>query len=208
MIKHRMNGQEVAILTVDLLRLPDLGRVRVSPFNSGAHEATPHLADDADVAASIDRCNELDAKRRAANAEILVRDGVPLSAIYGVVFCDAVARDAWWPTFVVSLPDGVTPPEVRTAAEGKWYRLPDDYRVDERAVPIRAGIDHLVGPTPAGWLLRLPSPEDEPELEEPHWMDLDDWDTSEEEEGPTSWADFYDDGSPDDPDWYEPSLRD
>ena len=105
MIKHRMNGHEVAILTVDLLRLPDLACIRVSPFNSGAHEATPHLADDADVAASIDRCNELGDNCRAARAEVLVRGGVPLSAIYGVVFCDEAARAAWWPAFVASLPE-------------------------------------------------------------------------------------------------------
>lgn len=37
------------------------------------------------------------------------------------------------------------------------------------------GMDTLVGSPPAGWLLRLPSHEDEPELEEPHWMDLDDY---------------------------------
>ena len=86
--------------------------------------------------------------------------------------------------------------------------MPNDFRVDERAAPNGFGIDTLVGPPPSGWLRRLPSPEDEPELDEPHWMDLDEWDAPEEAEGATSWADFYDDGSPDDPDWYESSLRD
>ncbi len=206
MIKHRLNGSEIAILTVDLLRIPDLARIRVSPHNSGSHDATRFLTGDVDVAESIATVNASDQRHLA---EILVPDGVPLTAIYGVVFCDSRARDAWSPAFVTALAGNAVVPDVRLASDGRWFRLPDDFAVKERTSPTAAGVDRLVGPAPLGWRRVLPQfDEEEPELEEPHWMDEDDWDEPEEDEGPPSWADFYDDGEPDDPEWYQPSIRD
>lgn len=188
-----------------LLRLHELGRVRVSPYNSASHDATPHLDHRADVVTSINLCNQLGERWKA---EVLVPQGVPLGAVYGVVFCDATARDEWWPAFQAALPRGSDVPSVRLASDGRMFRLPDDYRVDRRSRANGPGVDRLVGPAPPGWTVRLPAFDDEPDLEEPRWMDLDDWDAPEEDEGPPSWADFYDDGQPDDPEWYEPSLRD
>lgn len=206
MIKHRMNGSEIAVLTVDLLRIPDLTRIRVSPHNSAGHDATRFLTGDADVAESIATINASD---RRHLAEILVPDGVPLTAIYGVVFGDSQARDAWWPAFVAALSDDVVAPEVRLASDGRWFRLPDDFTVKARTSPTAVGVDRLVGQVPPGWgRVMQQFDEEEPELEEPHWMDEDDWDEPEEDEGPASWADFYDDGEPDDPEWYQPSIRD
>lgn len=207
MVRHHLNGHEVAILTVDLHRLPDLEPIRISPANSGSHEATPYLAEDADAISALKECNDRDVRWKA---EVLVPGGVPLSVVYGVVFCDAEARDAWWPEFVKAMPDHMAVPDVRLADAGRWFRLPDDFAVRDRVRPVRSGVDRLVGEPPAGWKRRLPpiDIEIEPELEEPHWMDDDDWGEPEEDEGPASWADFYDDGEPDDPDWYGLNIRD
>lgn len=187
MIKHQARGREIAMVLINLLAMPRLADVRFVPCNTATHEAAPYILGEVDPIAALDDCLDgLDARKRS---EILVRGGVPLSAIYGIVFCDRQAMTRWWPPFGRSLPAGVTAPRCRTASTGRHFRLPRDYAVTSRSGPSRDGEDQLhLDPPFDGW------------VRQPHWMDLED--QLEEAEGASaereaervSWADFYGDG--------------
>ena len=148
------------------------------------------------------------------------------------------------PWLPAALPAASEPPDIRLARDGHWWRLPADYEILGRSIPrgparnVQAGdaLPHAAPPPASSDL-----PEDEVHLPrdvahvlrgEIQGMDLDDWDTPEDDEGPPSWNDFDDDGEtddwvtpdegeatpswseisddddPDDPDWYERAVRD
>lgn len=177
----RMNGREVALLIVDLKTLTDHLKLRVTPTNSGSRDATPFLASDADMLGTLSR---VAADRRAhPDAEVLVQDGIPLSSVRGLVFGDTSTRDSWLEPAFASLSEPADWINVRIASAGRRFLLPPDYVATDRRLPHRPGRDQLA---------RRFSSRPWPEREDPHWMDLDDWDRAEETDQFPSWADFYD----------------
>jgi hypothetical protein len=203
MIRNKMNGRELTALIINLRRLPDVPGLWVSPVNSGGHRATPYLGGRADTVTTIRRLGEHRAQWK--KAEFLVTGGVPIDAVSSVVFCDEHALQTWWPVFTDSLPDHAPVAEPQVFPVGRW-QLPRDYAAQERDAPSGTGRNQLAHEAERAW--PEPTRDDSGPDEEPHWMDLDDWDAPEEAEGAPSWSDFYDDGEPDDLDWYELSIRD
>jgi hypothetical protein len=155
----------------------------------------------------VDPINALDGCLDGVDArkcsEILVHGGVPLFAIYGIVFCDQEAMDRWLPSLERAIPTGARTPELRIAVPaGRHFRLPQDYTVTSRRLPTRNGEDQLhLDPPSDGW------------VGTEHWIDLEgeveDLETARAERDAehVSWADFYEDGEPDDRSWYELSDR-
>lgn len=202
MIKHQADGREIAMVLINLLAMPDLSETRFVPCNTAAHRAVPYIVGEVDPINALDECLDgVDARKRS---EILVRGGVPLSAIYGIVFCDQEAMDRWRPSLERAIPTGARGPELRIAVPaGRHFCLPQDYTVTSRPPATRNGEDQLhLDPPFDDWVGTA------------HWMDLEgqleDLETARAERDAehVSWADFYEDGEPDDPSWYELSVRD
>lgn len=130
--------EESAILVFDAASLAGLPGARLSPVNTASRAARPYLLEDDDEPlTTLKRC-----RSDKGSAELLVPESVPLSSLRFVIFCDAIARDAWWPATMRALGAEV-PSDLKALVDGQLggFRFPPDLTVTNRVRPITEGVD-------------------------------------------------------------------
>jgi hypothetical protein len=137
-VLRHFSTEESAILIFDAASLAALPGARLSPHNTAAREARSYLLDDdEDAMSTLERC-----RADKGSAELLVPESVPLSSLRFIIFCDATARDAWWPATLRAL-GREAPPDRKACVDGDLggFRFPDGLEVIDRVRPVMEGVD-------------------------------------------------------------------
>jgi hypothetical protein len=182
-----MNGHEAALLLINAETALGQRDTRFVPMNTASSGSRAYITGAVAGTRAVREC-----LNNPMKGEVLVRAGVPLAAIRGVVFHDDEARRRWWPAFLAAanLPEshfdlGASIDGVRLDA----FRFPPEHTTSTR-LPLRRGEDRrrVATPTPRnpGTLSRLTWAEVEADL----W-DEDDVDYLDEQRLRIEEADEY-----------------
>jgi len=137
-VLRHFSAEESVILVFDAASLAALPGARLSPHNTATRAARRYLLeDDENPMATLERC-----RADKGSAELLVPESVPLSSLRFAIFCDAEARDAWWPAILRGIGTDA-PPGLKACVDGDLggFRFPADLKVTKRVRPVRDGVD-------------------------------------------------------------------
>jgi hypothetical protein len=138
MLTSRMAGEETVILIVDAERAAQQEDLKLVPGNSGSSQARPYIGGIVDTDEVIKAT-----LAREQHSEVLVRDEIPLALVPIVMFCDATARDTWWPVVERSLAQAGRGwgPRVLIDGDLNGVRFPPGHEIIDRARPITDGVN-------------------------------------------------------------------
>lgn len=139
-VLKRFRDHEAAILCFDAVQVASLPGARLSARNTGSPDARICLVgQDPDPLNTFRLCREQWRAGREAG-EILVPDYLPNACLRFVVFCDEIAREAWWPTVAAELDPGLG---VKALVNGDLdnIQFPARMIIANRTRPVRAGVD-------------------------------------------------------------------
>jgi hypothetical protein len=139
-VLKRFRDHESAILCFDAVQVASLPGARLSARNTGSPDARRYLdGQDPDPLETFRLCREQWRAGREAG-EILVPDYLPIECLRFVMFCDEIAREAWWPTVDSELDPGLG---VKALVNGDLdnVEFPARRVVANRTRPVRTGVD-------------------------------------------------------------------